>query len=45
MNGIADLENKTIEPLRHYRVALATVENLEREEASAHRAFTSMLPT
>ena len=43
-DGIADLENKTIEALRHYRVALATVENLEREEASADRAFTSMLP-
>ena len=40
----ADLESKTIEALRHYREALATVENLEREEASAHRALTSMLP-
>ena len=44
MSDNADLENKTIEALRHYREALATVENLEREGASAHRALTSMLP-
>jgi hypothetical protein len=44
MSGNADLESKTIEALRHYREALATVENLEREEASAHQALTSMLP-
>ena len=44
MSGNADLESKTIEALRHYREALATVENLEREEASSHRALTSMLP-
>ena len=44
MSDNADLESKTIEALRHYREALATVENLEREEASAHRALTSMLP-
>ena len=30
--------------LRHYREALSTVENLEREEASAHQALTDMLP-
>ena len=44
MSGNTDVESKTIEALRHYREALATVENLEREEASAHRALTSMLP-
>jgi hypothetical protein len=33
-----------IEALRHYREALSTVENLEREEASAHQALTHMLP-
>jgi hypothetical protein len=44
MSGDADLEGKTIEALGHYRDALATVENLEREEVSAHRALTSMLP-
>ena len=44
MSDNADLESKTIEALRHYREALATVENLEREEASAHQALTSMLP-
>ena len=44
MSGNTDLESKTIEALRHYREALGTVENLEREEVSAHRALTSMLP-
>lgn len=44
MSGNANLENKTVEALRHYREAFATVENLEREEASAHQALTSMLP-
>ena len=44
MSGISDLECKTIEALRHYREAFATVENLEREEASAHQALTNMLP-
>jgi hypothetical protein len=39
-----DLEEKTIEALRQYRKALTAVENLEQEEASAHRALTSMLP-
>jgi hypothetical protein len=31
MYGIANLENKTIEALRHYRVALATVTWSERK--------------
>ena len=44
MSGNTDLESKTIEALRQYREAFATVENLERAEASAHRALTSMLP-
>lgn len=44
MSGISDLECKTIEALRHYSEALSTVENLEREEASAHQALTHMLP-
>lgn len=44
MSGNADLESKAVEALRRYRKALATVENLEREEASVHRALTSMLP-
>lgn len=39
-----DLEEKTIEALRQYRKALARVETLEQEEASAHRALASMLP-
>ena len=44
MSYNADLEDRTIEALGYYREALATVENLEREEASAHQALTSMLP-
>ena len=43
MSVNTDLESKTIEALRHYREALATVKNLEREEASAHQALTNML--
>jgi len=39
-----DLEEKTIEALRQYRKALTAVENLEQEEASAHRTLASMLP-
>lgn len=44
MSVNTDLESKTIEALRHYREALGRVENLEREEASAHQALTNMLP-
>jgi hypothetical protein len=40
----ADLEKKTIEALRQYRKALATVESQEQAEASAQRALTRMLP-
>jgi hypothetical protein len=39
----ADLEKKTIEALRNYRKALATVESQEEAEASAQRALTEML--
>lgn len=44
MSSNAKLESKTVEALRHYREAFAAVESLEREEASAHRALTSILP-
>lgn len=44
MNDQAELEKKTIEALRHYRKALATVERQEQAEASAQRALTGMLP-
>jgi hypothetical protein len=40
----ANLENTTGEALRHYREALAKVENLEREEASAHQALIEVMP-
>jgi hypothetical protein len=40
----ANLESRTAQALRHYREALAMVENLEREEASAHQALIEMLP-
>ena len=40
----ANLERRTAQALRHYREALAMVENLEREEASAHQALIEMLP-
>lgn len=43
MSENAYFEEKTVEALRRYREALATVENLERKEASAYRALTSML--
>ena len=44
MSDSADLEDKTVEALRRYRAALAAVEKLEREGASAHRALTRILP-
>ncbi len=40
----ADLEKTTIEALRQYRKALATLESLEEADASAQRALTGMLP-
>ena len=44
MSGNTDVESKSIEALRHCREALGSVENPEREEASAHQALTNMLP-
>ena len=44
MSDDANLESRTAQALRHYREALAKVETLEREEASAHRALIAMLP-
>jgi DNA-binding MarR family transcriptional regulator len=44
MSDDANLESRTAQALRHYRAALAKVENLEREEASAHQALIEMLP-
>lgn len=43
MNDNTDLENRTVEAIRHYREALALVEHLEREDACAHQALTSTL--
>lgn len=39
MGENADLEKRAIEALRRYREALARVEELEQEEAAAHRAL------
>lgn len=44
MSDQADLEKKTVEALRYYRKALATVESREQAEASAQQALTGMLP-
>lgn len=44
MSDDADLRNRTVEALRRYREALTRIETLEQEDASAHRALTSMLP-
>ena len=44
MSDDANLENTTAQALRHYREALAKVENLEREEASAHQGLIEMMP-
>ncbi|WP_271591172.1 hypothetical protein [Bradyrhizobium sp. CCBAU 65884] len=40
MSDNCDLENRTIEAIRHYRETLAVVDGLERKERSAHRALT-----
>lgn len=45
MSDDANLENTTAQALRHYCEALAKVENLEREEASAHQGLIEMMPT
>ncbi len=44
MSDDANLENTTAQALRHYREALAKVQNLEREEASAHQGLIEMMP-
>lgn len=43
MSDNSDLENRTIEAIRHYREALAVVDRLERKERSAHRALSKTL--
>ncbi|AND87519.1 bll1948 [Bradyrhizobium diazoefficiens USDA 110] len=43
MSDNSNLENRTIEAIRHYRGALAVVDGLERKERSAHRALTRTL--
>jgi len=43
MSDKIDLESRVVEAIRYYREALALVENLERKDASAHRALTSTL--
>ncbi|WP_128930936.1 hypothetical protein [Bradyrhizobium zhanjiangense] len=44
MSDNSNLEDRTIEAIRHYREALAVVDVLERKERSAHRALTRILP-
>lgn len=43
MSDHTELESRIVEAIRHYREALALVEHLEREDAAAHQALTSML--
>jgi hypothetical protein len=43
MSDKTGLESRTVEAIRQYREALALVENLEREDACAHRALTRTL--
>ncbi len=43
MSDHTGLESRTVEAIRRYREALALVENLEREDACAHRALTRTL--
>lgn len=44
MSDNSNLEDRTIEAIRHCREALAVVDGLERKERSAHRALTRILP-
>lgn len=44
MSDNSNLEDRTIEAIRHYREALAVVDGLELKERSAHRALTRILP-
>lgn len=43
MNVNTDLENRVVEAIRHYREALAAVEQLEQEDACALQALRSTL--
>jgi len=43
MSDNTDLENRIVEAIRHYREALALVENLEREGACARRSLANTL--
>lgn len=43
MSHDAERKNEAIEALQQYREALTTVEELEQEEAAAHRAVTDLL--
>ena len=43
MSDEPDLESRVVAARRHYRAALDVAENLEREDACAHRALTSTL--
>ncbi|WP_249155863.1 MULTISPECIES: hypothetical protein, partial [Bradyrhizobium] len=43
MSDEPDLESRVVAAIRHYRAALDVAENLEREDACAHRALTSTL--
>src|SRR5258708_38240711 len=44
MSDDSDLEKKTNEALQQYREALAAVETLEQEDASAHQILIGALP-
>ncbi|MFH0303171.1 hypothetical protein AAFX91_39720 [Bradyrhizobium sp. 31Argb] len=43
MSDNTDLESRVVAAIRRYRKALALVENLEREDACAHRALSRTL--
>ncbi|MBK3666376.1 hypothetical protein JJE66_34830 [Bradyrhizobium diazoefficiens] len=43
MNDKTDLENRVVEAIRHYREALAAVEQLEQEDACALQALRNTL--
>ncbi|MVT66046.1 hypothetical protein GPL21_13115 [Bradyrhizobium pachyrhizi] len=43
MSDNCDLENRTIEAIRHYREALTVVDGLERKERSARRALAKTM--
>ncbi|WP_461328735.1 hypothetical protein [Bradyrhizobium liaoningense] len=43
MSDNTDLESRVVAAIRHYRAALEVAENLEREDACAHRTLTCTL--